>query len=71
MRTTDEVINKILAKERAIIKDAEKFLETDTYYLEHPYNESKISYKYGRVTFNLAGQILDLKRQINNLKKLS
>jgi len=65
MRTVDEII----APSKAIVEEAEKVLETDTYYQEHEHNTAKYAYKYGRITTHLAHQILDLKRQIENLKK--
>ena len=64
MRTVDEII----APSKAIVEEAEKVLETDTYYQKHEYDTAKYAYKYGRITTHLAHQILELQKQINNLK---
>ena len=61
-------VEEILAPANAIVEEAEKVLETDTYYQKQEYDMGKLSYKYGRITTNLAHQILDLKRQIERLK---
>ena len=60
MRTIEEIIQE----EKAIIIEAEKCLETDTYYQDQEYDMAKLSYKYGRITMSLAFQITDLKKQL-------
>ena len=64
-----KTVNDILEKQRLIVSEAEnKWIDEDEYYKNIKESSNKWAYKYGRVTFNLADQILQLQKQINNLK---
>jgi hypothetical protein len=65
-----KTVEQILSKERLIINEAENsWINEDKYYLNIKESSSKWAYRYGRVTFSLANQIIELKREVERLKK--
>jgi len=65
MRTVKEIIQA----ETTIIEQAETVLKTDKHYQDASYGTAKLAYRYGRITMSLAIQIVQLKKEIETLKK--